>query len=190
MRAEPSRRPGNLASGAHTTLRCLGELAIGLRVRPGGHNVTPHVALWLSLVGLLTALSVYESLHDRLPDGALSVACIAYAGALLLLAPTADQLVQGFAAGGAGFLLGLLGAPPAAPARRRVFDSRASLCVGLVAGWPGIVVVGAGWALLAGMVAFYFLVTDRTRELLGVSFLPFLTLSALVFFLLGATILR
>jgi hypothetical protein len=152
--------------------------------------VSPQLALWLSLLALLTALSVYESLHDRLPDGTLSLACIAYAAAILLLAPSPDHLVQGFAAGGAGFLLGLLGAPLAAPARRRVLDSRAPLCVGLVAGWPAIMVVGVGWAVLASVVALYFLVTDRARDLLRLSWLPFLTLSAVVFFALRSTIFR
>ena len=152
--------------------------------------MTPQVVLWLSLLALLTALSVYESLHDALPDAILSVACIAYAAALLLLAPTPEHLVQGFAAGGAGFLLGLLGAPLAAPAHRRLLDSRAPLCVGLVAGWPSIIVVGVGWALLAVVVALYFLVTDRARDLVRLSFLPFLTLSAIIYFALRATILR
>ena len=150
--------------------------------------MTVQVALWLSLLALLTALSVYESLHDRLPDAVLSAACIGYAAALLLLAATPEQLVHGFAAGGAGFVLGLLGAPLAAPTGRRLLHGRAPLCVGLVAGWPGIAVVGAGWWFLAGMVAFYFLVTNRSRELLQISFLPFLTLSAIVFFAIRATI--
>jgi hypothetical protein len=150
--------------------------------------MTPQLALWLSLLALLTALSVYESLHDALPDGLLSFACIVYAAALLLLAPTPEHLVHGFAAGGAGFLLGLLGAPLAAPAQRRLLDSRAPLCVGLVAGWPAIAIVGVGWALLAVVVALYFLVTDRARDLVRLSFLPFLTLSAIVFFALRATI--
>jgi hypothetical protein len=96
--------------------------------------------------------------------------------------------VHGFAAGGAGFLLGLIGAPLAAPAGRRLLCGRAPLCVGLVAGWPGIVVVGAAWGFLASVVAFYFLVTNRGRELLQVSFLPFLTLSAIVFFVMRLTI--
>src|SRR5918911_1425843 len=127
--------------------------------------MTVQVALWLSLLALLTALTLYESLHDRLPDGVLSVACIGYAAALLLVAATPEQLLHGFAAGGAGFVLGLIGAPLAAPAGR-----------------PGIMVVGAGWGFLASIVAFYFLVTNRNRELLHISFLPFLTLSAIVFF--------
>lgn len=152
--------------------------------------MSAQVVLWLSLLALLTALTFYESLHDALPEGALSLACIGYAAALVLLAPTPDALVHGFAAGGVGFLLGLLGAPVAAPVRRRLLASRAPLCVGLVAGWPGIVVVGAGWLLLSGAVACYLLLTDRNRELVGVSFLPFLTLSTLVFFTLGATVFR
>ncbi|HEY7064847.1 MAG TPA: hypothetical protein VII06_25460 [Chloroflexota bacterium] len=150
--------------------------------------MTVQVGLWLSLLALLTALSLYESLHDRLPDGVLSIACIAYAAALLLVAATPEQLLHGFAAGGAGFVLGLLGAPLAAPASRRLLCGRAPLCVGLVAGWPGIVVVGVAWGFLAGIVAFYFLVTNRNRELLHISFLPFLTLSAIVFFALRATV--
>jgi len=148
--------------------------------------MTPQLALWLSLVVLLTALSLYESLHDALPDGALSLACIGYACALMLLATTPEHLLQGFAAGGAGFVLGLV----SQTTRRRYLDSRAPLCVGLVAGWPGILVVGVGWGLLASVVALYFLVTDRGRELLTVSFLPFLTLSAVVVFALRATLFR
>jgi hypothetical protein len=152
--------------------------------------MTTQVALWLSLLALLTALTFYESLHDRLPDGVLSAACIGYTAALLLIAATPEQLVHGFAAGGAGFLLGLIGAPLAAPAGRRLLCGRAPLCVGLVAGWPGIVVVGAAWGFLASVVAFYFLVTNRGRELLQVSFLPFLTLSAILFFVMRLTIYR
>jgi hypothetical protein len=152
--------------------------------------MTIQVALWLSLLALLTALTLYESLHDRLPDGVLSVACIGYAAALLVVAATPEQLVHGFAAGGAGFVLGFLGAPLAAPAGRRLLCGRAPLCVGLVAGWPGIVVVGAAWGFLASVVAFYFLVTNRNRELLNISFLPFLTLSAIIFFVMRATIFR
>jgi hypothetical protein len=152
--------------------------------------MTLQLALWLSLLALLTALTLYESLHDRLPDGVLSVACIGYAAALLLFAATPEQLLHGFAAGGAGFALGLVGAPLAAPAGRRLLCGRAPLCVGLVAGWPGIVVVGAAWGFLASVVAFYFLITNRSRELLQISFLPFLTLSAIVFFVMRATIFR
>jgi hypothetical protein len=152
--------------------------------------MTIQVGLWLSLLALLTALSLYESLYDRLPDGVLSIACIGYAAALLLLAATPEQLIHGFAAGGAGFMLGLVGAPLAAPVGRRLLCGRAPLCVGLVAGWPGIVVVAAAWGFLAGVVAFYFLVTNRNRELLQISFLPFLTLSAIVFFVMSATIFR
>jgi hypothetical protein len=55
---------------------------------------------------------------------------------------------------------------------------------------PGIVVVGAAWGFHASVVAFYFLVTNRGRELLTISFLPFLTLSAIVFFTMRATIFR
>ena len=148
--------------------------------------MTEHLALWLSLLALLTALSLYESLHDTLPDSVLSLACIGYAAALLLLAATTEQLVQGFAAGGVGFALGLV----SEMARRRFFDSRAALCVGLVAGWPTILVIGVGWRLLTGFVVCYFLLTDRARDLLTVSFLPFLTLSAILVFSLRATILR
>ncbi len=147
--------------------------------------MTVQLALWLSLLGLLTVLSVYESLHDALPDWTLSLACIVYAGALLALATTPEQLLQGFAAGGAGFAMGLL----SQLGRGRLLDSRAPLCVGLVAGWPGILAVGVGWGLLAGIVALYFLLTDRARELPTVSLLPFLTLSALFVFALRATVL-
>jgi uncharacterized membrane protein YqgA involved in biofilm formation len=147
--------------------------------------MTVQLALWLSLLGLLTALSVYESLHDALPDWTLSLACIVYAGALLALATTPEQLLQGFAAGGAGFAMGLL----SRLGRGRFLDSRAPLCVGLVAGWPGILAVGVGWGLLSGIVALYFLLTDRARELPTVSLLPFLTLSALFVFALRATVL-
>ncbi len=172
--------------------------------------MTPQLALWLSLLALLTALSVYESLHDRLPDGWLSLACIGYAWALMLLATTPEQLVHGFAAGGAGFLLGVLSQAPAALAGsgsaagttaggrltagaalpRRAIDGRAHLCVGLVAGWPGVLLVAAGWALLVGVVSFYFLVTYRQRELLAVSFLPFLTLSTILVFVARVVLLR
>ncbi|HLH25411.1 MAG TPA: hypothetical protein VK066_23070 [Chloroflexota bacterium] len=152
--------------------------------------MTIQVALWLSLLTLLTVLTFYESLHDGLPDGVLSVACIGYAAALVLLAATPEQLVHGFAAGGAGFTLGLLGAPLAAPVGRRLLCGRAPLCVGLVVGWPGIVVVGVAWGFLASVVAFYFLITNRSRELLHVSYLPFLTLSAIIFFALRATVFR
>jgi hypothetical protein len=163
--------------------------------------MTPQLALWLSMLTLLTALSVYECLHDRLPDAWLSLACIGYTWALLPLAATPEQLVHGFAAGGAGYLLGVLSQAPAAlaaggatsttggvgtlaaPSRsRRSLDGRAHLCVGLVAGWPGILVVSIIWGFLVSVVSVYFLVTDRQRELLSVSFLPFLTLSAVVVF--------
>jgi hypothetical protein len=148
--------------------------------------MTVHVALWLSLLSLLIVLSLYESLHDSLPDGVLSVACIVYAAALLLLAPTADQLVRGFAAGGVGLALGLA----SEAARRHFFDSRAGLCTGLVVGWPGILFIGAGWGLLVGVVVCYFVLTDRARDLLTVSFLPFLTLSTILVFTVGATVFR
>jgi hypothetical protein len=171
--------------------------------------MTPQIALWLSLLVLLTVLCVYECLHDTLPDAWLSFACIGYAWALMLLAATPEQLVHGFAAGGAGFLLGMLSQAPAAfgrggaaasaggsatlavggPAPRRVLDGRAYLCVGLVAGWPGILVVSAGWVLLVGIVGFYFAVTNRVHELLAVSFLPFLTLSAVLVFIMRTLLL-
>jgi hypothetical protein len=172
--------------------------------------MTPQLAIWLSLLALLTVLSIYECLHDTLPDAWLSFACIAYAWALMLLASTPEQLLHGFAAGGAGFLLGVLsqapsafarGAPPArtsgagtlaaaTPVPWRALDGRAYLCVGLVVGWPGILVVSAGWVFLVGVVGFYFAATNRLRELLAVSFLPFLTLSAVVVFALRVLLLR
>jgi len=183
---------------------------VAAAIREWAVTMTPQLALWLSLLALLTALSLYESLHDRLPDGWLSLACIGYAWALMLLAATPEQLVQGFAAGGAGFLLGVLSQAPAAlagagsPARptgdgrlaasaalsRRAIDARAHLCVGLVAGWPGVLVVAAGWALLVGIVSVYFLVTFRQRELLAVSFLPFLALSAILVFVARLVLLH
>src|SRR4051812_42619899 len=111
--------------------------------------MTPQLAIWLSLLALLTVLSIYECLHDALPDAWLSFACIAYAWALMLLAATPEQLLHGFAAGGAGFLLGVLSQAPsafarggqparasamgtlvaAAPGARRALDGRAYLCV-------------------------------------------------------------
>jgi hypothetical protein len=148
--------------------------------------MTLQLALWLSLLALLVVLSLYESLHDSLPDGVLSVACIGYTVVTLLAATTADQLVTSFAAGSVGLALGLL----SEAVRRHFFDSRAGLCTGLVVGWPGILVVGVGWGLLASVVVCYLVLTDRTRELLTVSFLPFLTLSVIVVFALGATIYR
>lgn len=148
--------------------------------------LSPQLGLWLSLLLLLTLLSLYESLYDRLPDALLSLACIAYVGAVLWLAATPDQLVRGLAGGGAGFLLGLA----SQALRRRYFDSRAALCVGLVAGWPGILVVAVGWVLLSAVVAAYLLLTERGRDLWRVSFLPFLTLSAIVVFALRATLFR
>src|SRR4051794_37608000 len=79
--------------------------------------MTPQLAIWLSLLVLLTVLSIYECLHDALPDAWLSFACIAYAWALMLLATTPEHLLHGFAAGGAGFLLGVLGQAPGVFAR-------------------------------------------------------------------------
>jgi hypothetical protein len=145
-----------------------------------------HLALWLSLLALLIVLSLYESLHDSLPDGILSVACVVYTAALLLFAPTADYLVQSFAAGGVGLALGLA----SEAARCHFFDSRAGLCTGLVVGWPAILFIGVGWGLFAGAVVCYFVLTDRARDLLTVSFLPFLTLSTILLFTLSATVLR
>ena len=54
--------------------------------------MSAQLAMWLSLLVLLTVLSFYESLHDALPDGVLSVACIGYAVTLLLQGLTKEKM--------------------------------------------------------------------------------------------------
>jgi hypothetical protein len=155
------------------------------------------LALWLALLLFLVGLTVAEALTDRLPAAPLGAACAAAVAAALWTAEVGDRLAGGVLLAGVGTVLGIFqllgrrrtGAAVAGVQTRPAaaawwLEPQAGLAVGLVAGWIASWAVALGWLAICGAVAFYLALTSRTDDLQRLSFLPFLTLSAILVFLL------